>query len=146
VTVKELNTKMQDFIDQLEDHIVAAVKANDKDIVELNREQMQIGQNAKGEKIGFLRSLSYAQAKIDQGGMAPFRVPDLLNTGAFQSRMFLEVQSDEYFIGSTDSKEPDLVDKYGKIFGLVPEQQQAAKELTTKSLSKIFTQQTGVKG
>lgn len=141
-----MNIKLQAFIDQIEEHIIASVVANEKQIVELNREQMQIGKNAKGENIGFLRSLSYSQAKIDRGGLAPFRVPDLLNTGAFQGAMFMEVTGDEYFIGSTDSKAEDLADKYGVIFGLVPEQREGAKILTTKSLSKIFTQQTGIKG
>lgn len=146
MTCKELNTKIQDFVDNIDAHIVRAVQENEKQIVGMNQEQMLYGKNAENERIGFLRSITYAQAKIDRGGQAPFRVPDLFNTGAFQSRMFMDAEKDKYFIGSTDSKEPDLVGKYGPIFGLIDSFKEEAKELTTKSLSKIFTQKTGIKG
>ena len=146
MTVRELNKQLQDFAANITTHTIAAVMDNREKIIALNQEQMLYGKNAEGANIGFLRSVTYARQKIDRGGLAPFRIPDLFNTGAFQSRMILFTDGKEYEIGSTDRKEPDLVAKYGKIFGLVPDQQEVARELTTKSLSKILTKETGIKG
>lgn len=107
----------------------------------MNQEQMRIGKNSKGGKIGRLHSEFYAKEKIDRGGLAPFGDVDLFYTGAFQSAMTLFTDGATYYeIGSTDSKEADLTAKYGQdIFGLMPTWHQEARELTAKSLVEIYT-------
>ena len=53
------------------------VKANSGLIAELNRQQLTVGENSKGKRIGKLVSDPYARSKKSRGGQAPFGVPDL---------------------------------------------------------------------
>ena len=139
MTFLELKQRSNAFIANLDQHITQAVMDNEKEIIAMNQEQLLAGKTSKGAKIGRLRSPLYAREKIDRGGIAPFGDVDLFNTGAFQSKMMLWTNGKTYEIGSSDSKEADLMGKYGaEIFGLMPTFQEDAQQLTSESLSKSY--------
>jgi hypothetical protein len=139
MTFQELKQRSNDFVANLEVHLIEVIHDNENKIIAMNQEQMQAGKTSKGGKIGRLRNPFYARQKIDNGGVAPFGDVDLLNTGAFQSKMMLWTDGKTYEIGSTDSKETDLVGKYGpEMFGLMPTFQDDARDLTGKSLAEKY--------
>jgi len=141
----DFNFKFQLFVSDLNKNMALAVEQNEKPLVQLNRDQMQIGVNAEGKTIGAYRSVSYAKFKKEMGSKAPYRVPDLLLTGAFQRDMILEVDEKDYFITSTDDKTDSLIEKYSdKIFGIGPDSKVQAQSLNTKKLAELLKQATGL--
>jgi hypothetical protein len=87
--------------------------------VEQQRDQMLHGKNKKGTLIGKYRNPVYAKNKFEMNGLAGYKNVDLLLTGRFQSKIFVEVRDKELFIYSHDSKADKLESKYGdEIFGL----------------------------
>lgn len=144
MTVRELNDKLQTLdVDEL---VLQAIQLNEKAMVQINREQMEVGKNAEGQSIGYYRSLSYANFKKNIGSRSPFRIPDLKLTGDFHKGMAMDVEDNKYFIYSTDDKAPDLTDRYGPIWGIAPENQDRAKEINTRTLGRLFKEATGIKG
>lgn len=122
-----------------------AVQANEKPLVQINRDQMQIGKNAEGQTIGAYSSTWYAKFKKEMGSKAPYRVPDLLLTGAFQGEMILETEDTSFEIFSTDEKTEKLIGYYGKvIFGIAPENTDKAKAINTKKLAEMLKKATGL--
>lgn len=139
------NSKFQLFVSNLNKNMEIAVQANEKPLVDINREQMQQGINAEGQTIGAYRSTAYAKFKKSMGSRAPYRVPDLLLTGAFQKDMILVTEDTDYYITSTDDKTGELVDKYSdKIFGISKNNQSKAQEINTKKLAEMLKLATGL--
>jgi hypothetical protein len=98
-------------------------------IVTMQAEQMRLGKKSTGEKIGWYGSNAYAQFKQLHGSIAPFRVPDLLLTGAFYGGLKVNLSGDKLEITSTDEKTPMLVKKYGEeIFGLMDDSREMLQE------------------
>ena len=97
-------------------------------LADLNIEQRTKGLNADGQLITpGLWSDEYANAKKNRGGRAPFRTPDLKDTGDFNSGQYAKKSGKMVEFGSTDSKNSDLIEKYGeKIHGLTEESRQEA--------------------
>lgn len=111
---------------------VEVIRENSDAIVAINQGQLSMGQKKDGRKVGWYRSEQYAQFKNSMNPLPPFRVPDLRLTGAFYGGMKLDISGDKFNITSTDSKTPELVEKYGEdIFGLSEESAQMAKEEVT---------------
>jgi hypothetical protein len=96
-----------------------SIHANQDAIVTMQAEQMRLGKKSTGDKIGYYRSVAYAQLKQSMGSIAPFRVPDLLLTGAFYGGLKVNLSGDKLELTSADEKTPMLVARYGEdIFGL----------------------------
>lgn len=94
-------------------------------IPEMNEQQLSIGQLADGEEFpekNWLQSKEYAQQKLEAGGMAPFRIPDLKLTGSFYDGVRTVVTPQlSLKTYSIDTKAPKLETKYGSlIFGASP--------------------------
>jgi len=144
MTVRELNDKMQAVdIDQI---IRDAVIKNGSKLVSLNRGQLVKGLTSEGETIEPpLRSYTYAKDKKSAGGQAPFWIPDMKNTGAFQRDMYLIVEDNDYYIESADEKAPALAAKYKKIFGLTKENKELAKVFNTKTIGEMYKKAVGLK-
>lgn len=122
-----------------------AVRANEKALTDLNRDQLRHGLQSEGGLIyPDLQNEAYADAKKMAGGMAPFGVPDLYLTGSFQGEMQMEVDSRSYSFFSTDEKTPDLADKYKNIFGLTKENKEIAKVINTATLGKLYKNAVGL--
>lgn len=92
-------------------------------VLNLNKEQLEVGVKSNGSKIGEYKSENYAEYKYDLNSTAGFGNVDLYLSGDFFFEMKLEGKGGtEYEISSDDWKNDDLVDKYGKdIFGMTEE-------------------------
>ena len=103
----------------LDDFILTAIKNTSNDLEDVQRDQMQVGENAEGNIIGKLRSADYAKRKKAKGGIAKLGLVDLKNTGDFYDAIFAKVESKFIEISSSDYKTNLLEKKYGDIiFGL----------------------------
>jgi len=101
-----------------------------EDVIEINRNHLQQGENKDGERIGEYRSAIYGDMKARMNPKAQGYV-DLILTGAFTNAMHLKMQSKGFAIDSNDRKKSKLVSKYGEdIFGLGDK---GRKELVDKS-------------
>lgn len=87
------------------------------DLLMSNKEQMRDNLDNEGNSLGEYLSPSYKRYKLNKGQIGTV---DLLNTGAFQDAMRVDIQSrNAYKITSNDSKTSMLIKKYGnKMFGL----------------------------
>lgn len=119
---------------------------NSAKIVDFNRQQMIRGIAPDGNYITpRYASEAYADAKAQAGSRAPFRVPDLKLTGAFQGDMFLKVWRRDYMIFSKDDKASKLDTKYNP-FGLTNDNRMKAININTRAFAQLLKQQTGLKG
>lgn len=141
--LSEFNSKLQAI--DMEELIRQAVISNESKLLDMNRRQMLSGERSDGDLISpDYFSLSYAFEKKKMGTKAPFGVPDLKYTGAFQRDMVLLVEGNEWEIGSTDDKTPELTRKYAKIFGLTKENTEQAKVINTATLGELFKKAAGL--
>jgi len=91
-------------------HEAAALR--EEELADLNVERMNKGLLNNGKKIEPKYSDDYKAFK-------GFSTPNLKLEGDFQSGVFVDVQSTDIKIGSTDYKEDKLVEKYSEnIFGV----------------------------
>jgi hypothetical protein len=103
----------------LDNFILKAITNTSEQLEDVQRDQMQVGENAEGNEIGKLRNVAYAKRKKQKGGIAKLGVVDLKNTGDFYDAIFARVTSKFIEISSSDSKTDLLEEKYGQIiFGL----------------------------
>ena len=127
-----------------------AVKDNEEKIVDFNRWQMLRGIAPDGNNIRpRYKSFEYADVKAERGGpdgtgsLAPFRVPDLYLTGAFQDKMYIKVWSRDYEINSKDKKAGKLETDYNP-FGLIRKHEAEARAFNTATLGMYFKRHTGL--
>lgn len=116
-----------------EKDLLKVVVKNQNFLVNLNREQLLNGINAKGGSLGRYQSKSYAKFKRT---LNPKGVVDLKLTGRFQSAMFVKNSRWPLLIDSHDVKTPKLVAKYKNIFGVTPQNE---KRFFKKITSDIRT-------
>jgi hypothetical protein len=103
----------------LDDFILTAIKNTSIQLEDVQRDQMQVGENSQGNIIGKLRDADYAKRKKAKGGIAKLGVVDLKNTGDFYDAIFAKVESKFIEISSSDFKTNFLEKRYGEIiFGL----------------------------
>ena len=96
-------------------------------LADLNIEQRAVGLRSDGQIIGYLRSDNYAAEKKARGGRADEGLVDLTNDGDFNSGQFVKKQGKTLLFSSTDDKNSDLIEEYGKkIHGLTEESRQEA--------------------
>ena len=96
-------------------------------LADLNIEQRAVGLRSDGQIIGYLKSDNYAAEKKARGGRADEGLVDLTNDGDFNSGQYAKKSGKMVEFGSTDSKNSDLIEKYGeKIHGLTEESRQEA--------------------
>lgn len=89
----------------------------------LKEDEFLRGERPDGSIIGIYRNLFYGQQKNRKNPLAGFLHVDLIDTGAFvNSSRLLKQQAGIYRFGFTDSKAPDLLERYGRdIAGLSQE-------------------------
>lgn len=88
---------------QFEDDVFDAVKP---DLIDINAEQLNVGDDAEGSAMPEYANSSYARFKLSRGSRSNGRW-DLNLTGSFQSKMKI---NDDGQIFSTDSKARKLTD------------------------------------
>lgn len=115
VTIAEMLRRFE-MVD-LEQLTGRAMKQNEKQIVDLNKQQLDEGVDARGFRITPEYSAFTVMKKKEKGQV--FDRVTLEDTGAFRNRMKLNVKQSTFEIDSDDSKTPDLKEKYSEdILGL----------------------------
>jgi len=116
---------------------IKAVAIHGSQIVDLNKAQMRMGLDAKGDISPKYRSTYLRRKQQLPTYMAGTKV-DLYLEGLFQGQMYMMIGNDFAEITSRDSKTPDLLEKYGEdIFNLNDEFKTQAHELTTPTFFKL---------
>lgn len=102
------------------------------------------GDRPNGSEIGTYRSYNYSLFKASINPLAGGYV-DLILTGSFTNKLFIQKRGNEYLFYSTDSKSDDLFNKYGNdlrgINQLVFER--AQKERYAPDLVKLIKNRIG---
>jgi len=120
--------KIQDMINHLKgftpmkqvDDIAKIVMSHEETIVDMNRDQMLLGEDSEGGIIGRYSNPVYEAFKESINPKAGGNV-DLRLSGSFQREMFLKGTSFPFTTDSTDSKRNKLIDGdgYGEnVFGV----------------------------
>lgn len=106
--------------ERMQEIALAAVRANEQAVADMNRAQLFEGLQSTGELIEpQYQSDSYARYKFT---LNPLGVVDLKVTGAFYSGIFVSADKFPIYLFSRDEKTRKLVGKYGfDIFGLSKE-------------------------
>lgn len=106
----------------LDKQVQETVEETKDSIQLLQKDQLLRGLNSKGEKIGRYRSNKYARVKNEMNPLPGLGIPDLKVTGSFHTKISTTVTPDTFKSDSSDSKAPNLKEKYGNdIFGLTDE-------------------------
>lgn len=109
-----------------------AIEQNDEKILDLNRQQLDKGKDAKGKSLGKYKNFKYKNR---------FQPVDLKLTGEFRDKFTLAVDNKQTIIFSQDQKEAKLEKRYGKdIHGvpaeLLPNMQEIIKDDFINELKK----------
>ena len=140
---------MKRRIKNIPDSVSRVVNKNKEVLLSLNRDQMLLGRNAKGEVLtpsylndsyfdNYLQAQMYAAMKysleswhkerIENPTLYPDKgrnTPNLIVTGPFQDNMFIITNGDKFIIGSTFMESNDIEEKYKNlVFGISPESKQ----------------------
>lgn len=106
-----------------ESEFLYGIMLNERNAVDLNHSQLQVGEYANNESImPDYASLDYADEKQRMNPLPPYATPDLKLSGGFYQGFFLDLGAldNGYFeLNSRDHKTDELTAKYGdEIFGL----------------------------
>lgn len=94
-------------------------KANSGLISDLNRQQLTVGENSKGQDVGQYTTARYASFKKRIGSQAPVGVPDLKVSGNLYEKIFTEVSPQTITINTKAEYGKYNEKRYGKeIFNL----------------------------
>ena len=125
-----------------------AIEANEKAILDINREQLRVGERADGLPITPAYSPFYNAWKSQQSSYkAGSKKPDLYLTGSFQDKMYLDIEGNNIIVDSIDPKRDRLVHELGytdKIFGTQQKNLPRVQNLTSISYVREFKQKTGL--
>jgi hypothetical protein len=121
---------------KLDDVKREAVEVNDKELVEINRQQMQGSRQSDGLLPKYSQiSLSLKDFSDYRGIFPHFNLRD---TGSFQDKMYGTVQGDNYIVSSRDSKTGSLVARLGQeIFEYDTSSLQQVQMLVTRDYVKL---------
>jgi hypothetical protein len=141
--------KIQDMIKHLNsftvqkqvDDIAKIVISHEEDILDLNRDQMLLGEDSEGGIIGRYSNPIYEAFKQSINPRAQGYV-DLKLSGGFQGNMVLRGTSFPFLPDSTDSKRNKLIegDGYGpKVFGLnAPSKEILRHEILKEDIQEYY--------
>ncbi len=94
-------------------------QANSELIAELNRQQLTVGENSKGQDVGKYVSPRYAQFKKRIGSQAPSGIVDLKLSGNLYEKIKVGILPTQILINSLVDYSKYQVKRYGKeIFNL----------------------------
>lgn len=110
--------------------IAAAMEENDEQIMELNKQQLDKGLDAKGESLGRYKNFKYKNR---------FQPVDLLLTGEFRRKFTLAADTKSAEIFSQDQKAGFLEKRYGTdIFGIANTYKPNVAEIIKEPLGLKF--------
>lgn len=114
-----------------------SILENESQILDLNRRQMFAGNDANEDPIT-PEYTPFTKFLKDEKGQ-PFDRVTLNDTGAFYQSMFLQPFGNEFEVQATDSKTPDLREKYGiDILGIADSDLDDAAEIIKDTLIESY--------
>lgn len=111
--------------------ITEIIRGRTKEILDMNRAQMQAGIKPDGSEIGRYQSEKYAELKGHD-------YVDLFLTGDMYYSMFVDVDSERIAIGADDEKTDNLLEKYGDFFGLTSENKRTLAQWIKKDIAAYY--------
>ncbi len=131
----------------VESEAVTSIQRTEKDMAELNREQLAAGFDAQGDRLMPYRSRDYAEFKHQMNPEPGLGNPDLILTGAFVHSLRVRGQGKNIIFHASDIKADDLLKKYGDdVLGLSDRQQEYYNEdVFYPVFSKRIENKTGLK-
>ncbi len=113
------------------------------EVVDQNRDQWELGENSKGEKIGEYHSPEYAQMKFEENSRAGRGNVDLMLTHDLEKNMFAKSEGDgSITIDSGDWKSNMLQQRYGsEIFGINDDHKEDCVFVLQNELNKQVNEQ-----
>lgn len=128
---------------EIDREVVKVLVANRELVLDLNREQLLQGKNAKGQSVGTYRGKAYAKYKKKLNPRAGGKV-DLKLTGRFHDNFYLRTDP-KVRVWSRDLKVDPLIRKYGRsIFGLSPQSQKALAKVIIPQILKRLRRRVGL--
>lgn len=85
--LENIEKTLRDFKKNLPNLVVDIIKNDNGKYLDLNRDQMSVGENRTETPIGRLKNPAYASRKKSKGGKAPFGSVDLDNTGNYYKNL-----------------------------------------------------------
>lgn len=144
-TIKQIRDKYNEAAKEIIYTAQKVANENQDVLISLNRDQMLLGRDAKGESFtpGYTedpyfkspqKAKAYKEKKVKLESSHKSRMsnvqlypdkdsntPNLIVTGTFQDAMFITISESEYTIGSTYIDSSDINAKYNNaVFGLAP--------------------------
>jgi hypothetical protein len=109
---------------------------NEEKILDVNRQQLDQGKDAKGDSLGKYRNFKYKNR---------FEPVDLKLTGDFRNKMTMTEGKKSSEIFSQDQKNDKLVKRYGKdIFGINKQYQSNVAEIVRPTIGTIIKEKLKV--
>lgn len=102
-----------------------------------NKKQLFEGYNREGKRLQRYASNKYARVKNEMNPVPGLGNPDLFVTGAFTNSRRITISGNHIVTDFSDSKAPDLLQKYSDIDGLGG---QYRKEFIDKNIRPTFRQ------
>ena len=120
-------------------------RANEGLISKRVREQLTVGENAKGQNIGRYKSERYARLKQNMGSQSPFRVPDLKLSGKLHKGLFADIKPKGFEVGSQVDYSKYQIQRYGsEIYGLQKEAQKDIRFRNSVDIVKAYSERLGL--
>lgn len=116
-----------------------AVKENDKELVQVNRDQMRSGRMGNGSLPDYS---PISQTLKDRGNYkATWPTMDLYDSGSFQNKMYMDLTPKSVVFDSRDSKTSDLLRRFtDEIFELDVKSLRLAQDIVTPDYNKLVHQ------
>jgi hypothetical protein len=96
-----------------------AILSTDIELIEVNKQNLLRGLSALGAKITPpYKNDRYAQRKQQKNALPPYGIPDIYNTGSFQSRIEFHIAGRVAIWEDSDPKAVQLLEKYGSLLGV----------------------------
>jgi hypothetical protein len=128
----DLDIDFNRVIKEIPEYAAELMKKHEKEIVEIQKDQLLSGYRGDGKRTKKYLSKSYMRLKSSSKSL-PYA--DYKLTGAFQNEIFLQDKEEVVYIGSMDEKSAKLEGKEdNKLFGITPENQGIISNLISKEL------------
>lgn len=136
IVLKQLKILKSIDLDQV---AIDTIKDHEKEIINLNRDQLRKGQKSDGDMPAY-PGLGYLNYKRSLPTYFAGNKTDLYVTGDFQKEMRMRISGKEIEIYSSDWKETSLLERYGEeIFELNENFSAQSSDLTTPTFyNKIY--------
>lgn len=120
---------------------IIAIERNSKTILDFNRQQMRSGKNSSNDFFSPPYSVPYLKQKRKLSSyQAPDGIADLFLTGEMSDEMLLQIEGNQYDIGSTAPHTKFVTNRYVGVFGLNPMFLEPARTIVTIDQNKLTHQ------